>query len=78
MLKIIDSFFLIYLKYIPIINQLLHAVHECMLSRFSHVQFFVTLWIVAHQAPLSMEILQARILGCIAISYSRESCRPRN
>ena len=25
-----------------------------MLSCFSHVQFFVTLWTVAHQAPLSM------------------------
>ena len=26
----------------------------CMLSRFSCVQLFVTLWIVAHQVPLSM------------------------
>ena len=26
----------------------------CMLSRFSCVQFFVTPWTVAHQAPLSM------------------------
>ena len=26
----------------------------CMLSHFSHVQLFVTLWTVAHQAPLSM------------------------
>ena len=25
-----------------------------MLSHFSHVQLFVTLWIVARQAPLSM------------------------
>ena len=25
----------------------------CMLSHFSHVQLFVTLWTVAHQAPLS-------------------------
>ena len=25
-----------------------------MLSRFSHVPLFATLWIVAHQAPLSM------------------------
>ena len=25
-----------------------------MLSRFSHVQLCVTLWTVAHQAPLSM------------------------
>ena len=26
----------------------------CMLSHFIHVQVFVTLWAVAHQAPLSM------------------------
>ena len=25
-----------------------------MLSHFSHVRLFVTLWTVAHQAPLSM------------------------
>ena len=25
----------------------------CVLSHFSHVQLFVTLWTVAHQAPLS-------------------------
>ena len=25
-----------------------------LLSHFSHVQLFVTLWTVAHQAPLSM------------------------
>ena len=35
---------------------------ECLLSFFSHVRFFATLWIVAHQAPLSTGILQARIL----------------
>ena len=28
-------------------------MHACMLSRFSHVQFCVTLWTAAHQAPLS-------------------------
>ena len=30
-------------------------LHACMLSCFSHVQLFVTLWTVAHQAPLSLE-----------------------
>ena len=34
----------------------------CMLSHFSHVQLFVIPWTGAHQAPLSMGILQARIL----------------
>ena len=28
-------------------------MYVCMLSRFSHVQLFATLWTVAHQAPLS-------------------------
>ena len=30
------------------------ALHECMLSHFSPVQFFATPWTVAHQAPLSV------------------------
>ena len=37
-----------------------------MLSRFSSIQLFVTLWTVACQAPLSMRILQARILEWVA------------
>ena len=28
--------------------------HACVLSHFSHVQLFATLWTVTHQAPLSM------------------------
>ena len=37
-----------------------------MLSRFSRVPLFATSWTVASQVPLSMGILQARILrvGC--------------
>ena len=31
---------------------------------------FTTLWTVAHQAPLSMGVLQARILEWVAISFS--------
>ena len=38
----------------------------CVLSHFSHVQLFVTPWTVARQAPLSMGILQARILERVA------------
>ena len=42
-----------------------------VLSRpFSRVRLFVTLWTVARQAPLSMGILQARILVWVAVSYS--------
>ena len=33
---------------------LLDSVHACTLSHFSPVQLFVTLWSIAHQAPLSM------------------------
>ena len=36
----------------------------------SRVQLLVTLWTVAHQALLSMGILQARILEWVAISFS--------
>ena len=36
-----------------------------------------TLWTVAHQAPLPLGILQARILKWIAISLSRGSFQPR-
>ena len=42
-----------------------------MLSHFSHVQLIATLWTVAHQAPLSMGILQARILEWVAMPSSR-------
>ena len=28
--------------------------HACVLNHFSCVQFFMTLWTIAHQAPLSM------------------------
>ena len=36
----------------------------------SHVRLFVTPWTVAHQAPLSMGILQARILEWFAMPSS--------
>ena len=44
----------------------------------SHVQLFVIPWTVAHQAPLSMGILQARILEWVAVFFSRGSSRPRD
>ena len=31
---------------------------QCMLSHFSHVQLFATLWTTAHQAPLSVGFLR--------------------
>ena len=56
-----------------------HRIKEsCMLSRFSHVWFFATLWTVTHQAPLSMGFLQARTLEWVAMPSSRESFQPRD
>ena len=43
-----------------------------------HVQLFETPWTVAHQAPLSMGILQARILEWVAMPSSRGSSHPRD
>ena len=42
------------------------------------VQLCVTLWTVAHQAPLSVGILQARILQHVAMPSSRETSQPSN
>ena len=39
----------------------------CVLS-FSHVRLFVTPWTGAHQGPLSMGILQAKILEWVAMA----------
>jgi len=54
-------------------NLMASIITTCVLSHFSHVQLFATLWTVAHQAPLSMGILQARKLEWVAISSSRGS-----
>ena len=59
-------------------SMICNHVHVCVLSRFSWVRLFATLWTVAHQAPLSMGTLQARILEWIAISFSRRSSLPRD
>ena len=48
------------------------------LKLLSHVQLFVTLWTVAHQATLSIGILQARILERVAISFSRGFSRSKD
>ena len=44
----------------------------------SHVWLFATPWTVAHQAPRSMGILQARILEWVAMPSSRGNPRPRS
>ena len=50
----------------------------CVLSCFSYIQFSMTPWTVACQAPLSMGILQARMLGWVAKPSSRGSSRHRD
>ena len=51
----------------------------CMHAKsLSHVQLFVSPWTVACQAPLSMGILQARILDCINVPSSSGSSQPRD
>ena len=54
-----------------------NLVCSCVLSCFNSVQLCVTLWMVACQAPLSMGILQAKILEVVAMLLSRESSQPR-
>ena len=56
---------------------LLHF-YLAMLYLVSHVQLFVAPWTAAHQAPLSLGILQARILEWVVISSSRGSFQPRD
>ena len=48
-----------------------------VLSHFSRVWLFATLWIAACQAPLSLGNLQARMLEWIAMPSSRGSSLPR-
>ena len=53
---------------------------ECcvVLGCSSGVWLFATPWTVAHQAPLSLGILQARILEWVAMPSSRGSSQPRD
>ena len=54
-----------------------HVNYVCAQS-LSRVRLFATLWTVALQAPLSMGILQARILGWVTMLSSRGSFQPRD
>ena len=42
-----------------------------VLSRFSCVRLFVTIWTATHQAPLSMGFSKTRILEWVATPFSR-------
>ena len=55
-------------------------LHSCVLSRFSLVRLFVTVWTIARQTPRpsTHRILWAWILEWVAMSSSRGSPWPRN
>ena len=53
------------------------VLQTCAISR-CHVRLFQTPWTVARQAPLSMGILQGRILEWVAMPASRGSSQPRD
>ena len=44
----------------------------------SHVQLFETPWTIVCQAPLSLGILQARILEWVVVPFYRVSSQPRD
>ena len=60
------------------------GMNDCFLVGMCHAvlirsvmsQLFVTPWTAAHQTPLSMEILQARILEWVAMPSFREFSQP--
>ena len=52
------------------------CVCVCLFSCSIVSDSFVTPWTVAHQTPMSMGILQARILEWVAMPSSRESSQP--
>ena len=59
---------------LSIISTLSHVHAKC----FQSVSDCATLWTVAHQAPLSMEILQARTVEWVAMPPSRGSSQLRD
>ena len=62
----------------PCLCEDLWNMHACMVSCFSLVLLFVILWTVAFQVSLSMGILQARILGWVAMPSSKVFFQPRD
>ena len=57
---------------------LVHKCHKVCAQSLIHVRLFATPCAIAHQAPLSTGILQARILKWVAIFSSRGSSQPRD
>ena len=65
---------------LPLVPHIRVCVCVCvcvLVSPLSHVQFLVTLWAVAHQAPLSIKFSQARILEWVTIPSPGDLPDPR-
>ena len=56
----------------------MHTHVLCAMLSSSVMSSSATPWTLAHQAPLSMAILQARILESVAMPSSRGSSQPRD
>ena len=71
-----------FFEYLKCISLFSFVTRAAMVSQsvscFSCVRLFATLWTVACQGPLSMGILQARILEWVVISSCRESSQFRD
>ena len=63
---------------IPFMLIITFIVFLMCVQSLSRVWLFATPWTVARQAPLSMGILQARILEWVAMPSSRGSSQPRD
>ena len=48
-----------------------------VLSHFSHVQFFVTLWTIAHQPPLSMGFSRQEYWGGLPFPFTGALLEPK-
>ena len=58
--------------YMPLLTGLRRQIQRCCAQSLSRVRLFVIPGTVACQAPLSMEVLQVRILERVAMTSSRE------
>ena len=56
----------------------INIVHVCVLSCFSCVRLFVTLWTSGPAGSSIHGILQARILELVVLLFSRGSSKPRD
>ena len=56
----------------------LHNSKVCVCVSLSHLQLFATPWTVARQAPLTLGILQARILEWVSMPFFRRYSRTRD